>query len=119
MMNLGTLDQAAQALGCCTRTVRRHVEAGRLNAYRNHAKRGILVDLDAVANLARPHQGGEAMMNLGTLDQAAQALGCSARTIRRHIEAGRLDAYRNTTQRGILVDLDAVANLAQPRKITR
>lgn len=59
------------------------------------------------------------MMNLGTLDQAAQALGCSARTVRRHIGAGRLDAYRNNAKRGILVDLDAVANLAQPRKITR
>ena len=59
------------------------------------------------------------MMNLGTLDQAALALGCSARTIRRHVEAGRLDAYRNTVKRGILVDLDAVANLTQPRKITR
>ena len=59
------------------------------------------------------------MTNLGTLDQAAQALGRGTRTIRRHIEAGRLDAYRSATRRGILVDLDAVANLAQPRKITR
>lgn len=71
------------------------------------------------AEVPGPHQGEEAMMNLGTLDQAAQALGCSARTVRRHIEAGRLDAYRNHAKRGILVDLDAVANLAQPRKITR
>ena len=50
---LGTMKQAAEALGMCDRTIRRYIADGRLTAYRV-GKRAIRVDLDSLLALQKP-----------------------------------------------------------------
>ncbi len=50
---------------------------------------------------------------LGTIADAAAYMGCTPRTIRRYIAAGRLTGYR-LGARAIRVDLDALDALLTP-----
>lgn len=51
--NLGTIADAADRLGCSTRTIRRYIAAGQLTGYRL-GSRAIRVDLDQLEELLTP-----------------------------------------------------------------